>query len=195
MNRRLFLTTTFAGLAAMPLSAQAQSSDEAVALVRRVSDQLLKLFDSGASTEQKRADFVRLMDDHSDIRQIAGFALGRYGRGMSESLKPRYINAFKRFIAATYVDYFSGFSGATIQVGNARPTRHGYMVDTTMSSDRQAPATVRWDLSNRSGSLLIEDFVVEGISMASSQRGEFVSLIGTYGGDVEKFIEYLEARG
>lgn len=195
MNRRFFLTTTLAGLLALPASARATTPEEAQRLVRHISDELIALIRSGADNGAKRAEFAHIIETHSDIRQIAGFALGRYARSMPEALKSRYVDAFKRFVAATYVGYFDDYDGETIEVGTARPTNNGYTVETSVIRRGQPPLAVRWDLSGRSGQLLVEDFVIEGISMAASQRGEFASLINSYGGDVEQFVRYLEARG
>jgi len=196
MNRRSFLALTVAGLATTaPRIAFAQSAEAAQDLVRRVSDEMLTLIRTPSNSAQKQAAFMSMMDRYSNMRQIAGFALGRYGNGMSEALKLRYIEAFKRFVAATYVNRFSEYSGETIDVGNARETRNGYAVETSVMRGSQPPLSVRWQISDRSGSPQVEDFDIEGVSMAMSQRGEFTSLINSYGGDMEKFVQYLESRG
>ena len=197
MYRRHFLAATAAvclGLTGT-VPALAQSAEDAQALVRAVSDEMLNLIRSPAAEEAKRAEFISMMDRYSDMRQIAGFALGRYARTMPEALKPRYIDAFKRFVAATYVARFSEYSGETIEVGRARQTSNGYAVETTVNRASQPPLGVMWQISDRSGRALVEDFDIEGISMAMSQRGEFASLIDSYGGDLERFVEYLESRG
>ncbi len=196
MNRRLFLATALSGLAiAPPGIALAQDAAAAQALVRRVSDDVLTLIRSTSAEAEKKAEFTAIMDRYANMRQIAGFALGRYARTMPGSLKSRYVEAFKRFVSATYVKSFSEYSGETITVGTARPTRNGYTVDTTVERGSQPSLDIRWELSDRSGQPLVEDFVIEGISMATSQRGEFTALIDSYGGDLEKFVQYLESRG
>ncbi len=196
MNRRSFLALTVAGLATTaPRISFAQSAEAAQGLVRRVSDEMLALIRSPSSAAEKQAAFMSMMDRYSNMRQIAGFALGRYGRSMSEPMKVRYVEAFKRFVAATYVSRFSEYSGETIDVGSARATNNGYAVETSVQRGGQAPLSVRWEISDRSGQPLVEDFEIEGVSMAMSQRGEFTSLINSYGGDMEKFIQYLESRG
>ncbi len=197
MNRRFFLAGTAAsGLSLVATgTALAQSAESAQALVKQVSDAVLTLIRSPAGQSEKRAEFIRIMDQYADMRAIAGFALGRYARTMPNSLKGRYVEAFKKFVAATYVGQFSEYSGETIDVGRARAGSNGYLVDTTLQRGTQAPLQVGWQISDRSGRPLIVDFVVEGVSMATSQRSEFTSLIGSYGGDTEKFVEYLESKG
>ncbi len=197
MNRRLFLATATAGLAiTAPRLAFAQSAEAAAReLVQQVSTEMLALLRSPSTPAEKQAAFMDMMDRYSNMRQIAGFALGRYGRNMSEPLKLRYIEAFKQFVAASYIGRFSEYSGETIDVGNARRTRSGYAVDTSVRRGTQPPLSVRWEISDRSGKPLIEDFEIEGVSMATSQRGEFTSLINSYGGDMERFVQYLESRG
>ena len=194
MNRRHFLVATAVGLC-LAGPASAQSEQAAQALVRQVSDEMLTLIRSPADDAAKRQAFVAMMDRYSDMRQIAGFALGRYARTMPETLKPRYIEAFKQFVAATYVPRFAEYSGETIEVGQVRPKQNGYVVETTINRGAQPPYAVNWQISDRSGQPQVEDFIFEGISMAMSQRGEFASLIDSYGGNLEQFVQYLEARG
>lgn len=197
MNRRLFLAMTAASAlaAAAPLTvAHAKDAEAARAFVQNVSNDILALIRSPAPQATKRAEFMAAMERYANLRQVAGFALGRYQRTIPDALKPRYIEAFKRFVAATYVDRFGEYAGETITVGGARPTNDGYMVETTVNSGPQS-YTVLWDISDRSGDLRVEDFVMEGISMAQSQRGEFTSLIDSYGGDLERFVQFIESRG
>jgi len=196
MNRRLFLSLSTAGIAALCTSPSlARNADAASALVRRVSDEMVALIRSPVDEAAKRAAFVQMMDRYADMRQIAGYALGRYMRAMPADMKDRYIAAFKRFVAATYVAQFSDYSGGTIDVGRAAPTQRGYTVETTVQTAGSAPFGVRWNITDRSGQPLVEDFVIEGISMAEAQRSEFGSLIDSYGGDLNRFVQYLESRG
>ena len=197
MNRRHFLATTLAsGFAAAlaPAAALAQSDDAAArAFVQRISDDVVSMIRNPGGTAAKRAEFVALMDRYTNMRQLAGFSLGRYQRSMPEAMKARYVEAFGRFIAATYVDRFGEYAGETISVGGARRTNDGYLVETTVNGAQSY--TVQWDISDRSGEMRVEDFVMEGISMAQSQRSEFTSIIDSYGGDLERFLQFLESRG
>ena len=195
MNRRHLLATAAALAVAAAVPARAQDAQAAQALVRTVSDEILNLIRSPAGEAAKRSEFMAMMDRYGDMRQIAGFALGRHARAMPDGLKPRYIDAFKRFVAATYVPRFAEYSGERIEVGAARPTSSGYAVETTIGRSAQPPLGVMWQISERSGQPLIEDFVIEGISMAMSQRGEFAAMIDRYGGNLEQFVQYLESRG
>jgi len=196
MNRRHFLATSLAsGFAALaPAAALAQSDDTAArAFVQRISDDVVSMIRNPGGTAAKRVEFVALMDRYTNMRQLAGFSLGRYQRSMPEAMKARYVEAFGRFIAATYVDRFGEYAGETITVGGARRTNDGYLVDTTVNGAQSY--TVQWDISDRSGEMRVEDFVMEGISMAQSQRSEFTSIIDSYGGDLERFLQFLESRG
>lgn len=197
MNRRLFLATTTASVAAiaLPGSAFALTADGAQSFVRQVVDEMLALIRSPAGEAAKRAQFIQIMDRYADMRAIAGFALGRYKRLMPEALKGRYVEAFKRSVAATYVTRFSEYSGESINVGNASPTNIGYLVDTDVLRNGQAPLSVKWDVSDRSGRPLITNFEIEGLKMNMTLQSEYTQLINSYGDDLEKFVQYLESRG
>ncbi len=197
IERRQFLTATTAffgatALTALPVQA---SEDAAVALVKSVQDQILALIRSPGSAMSKEPQFRRIMDENADMRQIAGFALGRYARGMSDAQKARYIEAFKNFVTHTYVKRFDEYQGEKMDIIRTRDGgRSGYLVDTEVRRGSEPALVVGWLISDRSGRPLVADLVVEGVSMNTSQRSEFTSMIDSMGGDLDRFIADLEAR-
>lgn len=197
IERRQFLTaaTAFLGAATLTAFPAKASEDAAVALVKSVQDQILALVRSPGSAESKQAQFRQIMDENADMRQIAGFALGRYGRSMSEAQKTRYIEAFKNFVTHTYVKRFDEYQGETMGIVRTRDGgKSGYLVDTEIKRGSEPPLVVGWLISDRSGRPLVADLVVEGVSMNTSQRSEFTSMIDGMGGDLDRFIADLESR-
>lgn len=195
MKRRDFLVLSGASIAvAAGTPAMALSADQATGLVRQMSDEVLALARAGGSAATMESSFKAMMDRYADMRQIAGISLGRYSRGMSSDQKTRYIAAFKNFIAKTYAGRFSEYSGETIDIGRARPGNSGFLVNTIVNRGAQPALNVDWLVSDRSGSPKVIDFFIEGVSMALSQRGEFVSMIDGMNGDLDRFISDLESR-
>lgn len=197
MNRRHFLTLTASSVAltgAGALPAMAAGPDTANALVRQVSDEVLAMARSAGSTASMEAGFRSLMDRYADMRRIAGIALGRYSRSMTDAQKTRYIEAFKNFVAKTYSSRFNEYSGETIDIGRTQQDGQNFLVSTQVKRGGQPPLAVDWLISDESGSPRVIDFIIEGLSMALSQRGEFVSMIDANGGNIDTFIANLESR-
>lgn len=198
INRRAF-TLSAVALAATSMTtiaARASTASDAEALVAGVTDRVINLITSPTDRATKEAAFRTLMEETADLRQVAGFAVGRYARNMSPAQRDRYAEAFKNFIARTYVKRFDEYQGETIRVVRTRDGgSRGVLVESLIERPGQQPLAVGWLVSDRSGRPLVADLQVEGVSMAQSQRSEFTAMIDQLGGDIDRFIADLEGRG
>ena len=87
------------------------------------------------------------------------------------------------------------YSGEKFKVTGARADGDkGTIVDSNILRDPQPAVRVQWRVRQRDGHLKIVDVVVEGVSMAVTQRSEFASVIRKRGGQVSGLIEDLRAK-
>jgi phospholipid transport system substrate-binding protein len=197
MKRRSFLTLAASGLLAVSLnagSALAASPEAAKAMVETVSVRLIDLIKQPGTPQSKVGPLKSLMEANVDVRQVAGFALGRYARGTTPDQRDRYVAAYSDYIARTYADRFSEYGGETIRVTGAQDFgRKGVFVSSEVNYNGQ-PVTIGWQVQNdRSGQMKIVDINVDGLSMAESQRADFTRMIADMGGDVDAFISRLQS--
>jgi len=197
MKRRIFL----AGAAAMAIGtglskpSEAIEPSQAVALVQRVTNEILALIAASGSQQSKERTFIAIMDRSANMRQIAGFSLGQFARGMSDAQKARYIPAFKQLIAKIFVNRFNEYQGESIEVTRARDAgRRGVFVEAQARRAGDLPINFGWLVDDRAGRPLITDLTIEGVSMAQSQRSEFTAQIAGLGGNLDAFIRQLEQR-
>lgn len=197
MNRRSFMAAAVATSAVLASAnvSHAISDADAETLVRSVTDRVIRLITAPTDRTTKEEAFKSLMEESADLRQVAGFAVGRYARSMSPAQKDRYVEAFKSFIARTYVKRFDEYQGETISVLRTRDGgNRGVLVESEIARAGQPPLAVGWLVNDRSGRPLIADLQVEGISMAQSQRSEFTAMIDERSGNIDRFIADLEGR-
>jgi len=197
MKRRSFLTLAASGLLAVSLSAGtalAASPEAAKAMVETVSVRLIDLIKQPGTPQSKVGPLKSLMEANVDVRQVAGFALGRYARGTTPDQRDRYVAAYSDYIARTYADRFSEYGGETIRITGAQDFGNkGVFVRSEVNYNGQ-PVTIGWQVQNdRSGQMKIVDINVDGLSMAESQRADFTRMIAGMGGDVDAFITRLQS--
>ncbi len=196
LKRRNFITFTgaFALSAVMGAhSAFAVTTSEARALVENVALQLLTLVKQPGSPQSKTGQLKSIMSQNVDMRQVAGAALGRYARGTSPAQRDRYVIAYQDYVARVYTSRFSQYSGETISINGAQDFgRKGVVVDSSVDSGGQV-INIKWQVrDNRNGKPKINDIIVEGLSMISSQQAEFTQMIQDLDGDVDAFITRLQ---
>ena len=195
-HRRTVLGAAMA--VAMSLSApvaMALSEDEARAHVGTTIDELQALLETAGTSASRAPELRRIMETRANMPLIAKFASGRAWREMNDQQQSRYTDAFARFISNTYARRFDEFSGSPkIDIGKTIDAgRKGILVETLLSQSGGQPIAVEWLVSDRGGRVEIIEMVVEGISMATTQREEIGAMLDKRGGDVEALIKDLES--
>lgn len=199
MKRRAFLSLTGALALATTMSvssAFAVSTDQARSLVQNVTTQVIALIKQPGAAQSKAGQLKSIMSQNVDMRQVAGAALGRYARGATPSQRDRYVAAYEDYVARTYADRFSEYGGETISINGAQDYgRKGVVVDSAVNANGQV-ISIKWQVrDDRSGQPKINDIIVEGLSMISSQQSEFEQMIQQGGGDLDAFITRLQTLG
>jgi len=170
--------------------AAALTESEARALIKATVDDLFKLLvakdSAGAIAPKLRA----IMERRANLPQIARFAAGRSWRAMSHAQRARYQDAFAHFVSVIYARRFEEFSGnVTINVSRVTDLgRKGFLVGTPIMPPSGEPLAVEWLVSDRGGRVEVVDIVVEGISMAVTQREEIAAMLESKGGDIDALI-------
>jgi len=199
MKRRTFISLTGAFAVATGMSATsalAVSTGEARSLVENVTSQVLALIKQPGAAQSKTGQLKSIMSQNVDMRQVAGAALGRYARGTSPDQRNRYVEAYMDYVARIYANRFSEYAGEQISIDGAQDFgRKGVVVSSSVNSNGQL-IDIKWQVrENRSGEPKINDIIVEGLSMISSQQAEFTQMIQQLDGDIDAFIARLQTLG
>lgn len=143
--------------------------------------------------EQRKAEFKKLLQGSFDIKAIGRFTMGRYWGGMSESQRTEFQKLFEAMIIETYSRRFNDYDGQDFDVGSASPQgKADTLVRSHILDTNGQKISVDWRVRDRNGSYKVIDIIVEGVSMATTQRSEFASIIQRGGGDVQVLIDHLK---
>ena len=143
---------------------------------------------------ERQARFRTLLDQHFDVPAIAKFTLGRYWRTATDEQRTEFSKLFEDFIVQSYSTRFSEYHGESFQVTGSTTDQSGVtVVHSKIDMPSSEDVRVDWHLRPRDGSFAIVDIVVEGVSMAVTQRSEFASVIQSRGG-VAGLLDALRAK-
>lgn len=193
-NRRDFVALLGASavLAGAP-AAWAVDEGAAKAHVRKTIDELMALLRQAGSAASRAPALRKIMEARANLPLIARFSAGRMWRDMNDAQQGRFIDAFARFVSITYARRFDEFSGdpditigRTVNAGNK-----GILVKTPFARRGEPPIEVEWLISDRGGRVEVVDLVVEGISMATTQREEIGAMLEKRNGDIDALISDL----
>ena len=152
------------------------------------------LSDRDATLENREATFHDLLRDGFDLDYIGRFVLGRSWRKANKVQRTDYLTLFGKFVVKTYARRLGEFSGETFAVKSARTAgkRGDVVVQTQIIRPGKPPLATDWRVREIKGKHKIIDVVVEGISMAITQRQDFAAVTHRHG--VDGLIEILRDR-
>ncbi len=182
--------------AAGPRPAAAVETGDPAAFVRHFGEQAMAvLADKGLARDQREQTFRGLLTAGFDIKTIGRFVLGRYWRKATEAERAEYGRLYEDLIVATYSRQLSSYAGETLKVEGVRQQDgKSALVTSRFLRAEGKPVQLDWRLLRRGDTWRIVDVVVEGMSMALSQRSEFKAVIGGNGGRVEALLEKLREK-
>lgn len=143
--------------------------------------------------DQREARFRGLLSQSFDLRFIGRFVLGRYWRDATPDQKNDYIALYGEYLLQTYSARLGGYSGETLTVTGARQANDkDIVVSTVLARPSGRPIAADWRVRMSDGRYRIIDIMIEGISMAITQRSEFSSVVQR--GGIEGLLTILRAR-
>lgn len=176
-----------------PDSARAQ--DDSTGFISDLGTRAIKVLSSPASDKERETQFRALFDTGFDVPAIARFALGRYWQTASDAQRQEFTGLFTAYMVHVYAVRFKEFTGQQFKVTGSRPEGDtSSLVSSQMGSGGDQGVKIDWRVGTASGGFKITDLVVEGISMAVTQRQEFAAVIQRNGGDVEALLKILRAK-
>ena len=185
-------------VACFGITAHSESLDtgEATELIEQLGTETLGLLtDKEMARDEQQREVRRLLKKGFAVNTISRFVLGRYWRVSTETQQTEYQTLFVEYVIDYLVANLGRYSGQTFQVvGERTDGPRGAIVESRVNSPDGAPVTVHWRVRGTSNGPKIVDVVVEGVSLALTQRAEFASVIQRKGGSVDGLIEELELK-
>ncbi len=199
-SRRGFLLggTAIGATLVVPGLLFAAASPEAVkgasAFISNLAQRAIAILQSsGGKMETREAQFRVLLSNGFDMPFIARFVLGKHWRKATPQERADYIKLFTEFILKSYSRRLGGYSGETFSVAGASAAgKKDVMVKTSIVQPGGPPIKANWRVRPLNGEYKIIDIMVEGVSMAVTQRSEFNAVVRRRG--MQGLLQTLRAR-
>ena len=179
---RLFLIASLC-LFSLGASAYTNSSESARQFIQDNANNVISIADSKQSDSVKFNRLSGIFVSATDINWMSKFALGQYWNGLSDAQKRQYIITYKKYLINSYVPLFRDYNGQRLVIKGVRELRKNqYMVSTKIKGDGDGvDIFVSYRLKFMGGSFKIKDIIAEDVSMISTQRADFSSIMGSQG--------------
>ena len=159
--------------------------------VNRASDALNDKFTKYEKVEKLKS----IAKETVDINGIGFYTLGSYRKTISDDQKKEYIYLFEQYFLKTFSSRLAEYSNPEIQVNSKKILNKNYtMVSSVLVSTEQRPEVkIDWRIYTKNpDNPLIRDLIIEGLSLARTQKEEFSSIIESNNGDINFLFDNLK---
>ncbi len=171
------------------------TSAEVKRFVESTSTQVIKIVESSSGDTQKFNSLSKIFIEVMDIDWIAKFVLGQQWNSLSQDQKVRYMQAYRKFLLAKYVNLFRDYNGQTMRIEDVKEIGNNTFMATTFITNQNNKGSeykVQYRIKEDGSNFRIRDIVAESISMISTQRSDFTSILSSSGFDA--LIEKLNSK-
>jgi len=149
---------------------------------------------SNASVEEKVETLKDIAKETVDVRGIGFYSLGSHRKGLSKDQLKEYEKVFKEYFLKSFSSRLSEYSNPMIEVNSKKKINDNYTIvsSTLVATDTRPQVKIDWRIYTKNpDNLLIRDLIIEGLSLARTQKEEFSSIINSNDGKIEALIKNL----
>ena len=164
-------------------------------ILKTTQDAKKIILDKTIGNKDKRKQLEELSLNTVDVAGLAKYTLGQERKNLSDKQISEFISTFKVFFSKNLSNKLKDYSDQEVKITGSKKISDNYvLVNSKIVSlkDKQEIA-VDWRVFLVDGNLIIRDLVVEGLSLARTQREEFASIIANkkFEGLIQSLNEYI----
>ena len=191
MKKKIFKLLSLLLLITLPNALYSLEPDIFVqSTVNRAADTL----GGNLSKEERIEELKKIAKDTVDIRGIGFYSLGSHRKSLSNEKKEEYSKVFENYFLVSFSSRLAEYSNPVIEVNSKEKINENYtLVSSTLVETEKRPAIkIEWRIYTKNPDKpLIRDLIIEGLSLARTQKEEFNSIIQSASGDIEALLTNL----
>ena len=195
MRKNFFIIIYFVLLGfIVPNQVNAYSSDPKQ-FITEIVNEVKKILVEENSKEYKKKKLSEIAKKTADIRGMGFYTLGAYRKELTDDQLKEYIELFEKYFLKSFTSRLTDYSDPKIEVLSAEVLNQKYTIVKSLliATDKKPEVKIDWRIyTKNSEKPLIRDLIVEGLSLARTQKEEFASVIENNGGDVTKLFIALK---
>ena len=163
--------------------------------IQEIVDEAKKVLVDSNTKEFKTKKLSELALKTVDIKGVAYYSLGSYRKEFSDEQMKEYLPLFEKYFLKSFTSRLTDYSDPKIDVVSAEVLNPKYTIvkSLLLSTDKKPEVNIEWRVYTKNPDKpLIRDLIIEGLSLARTQKEEFASVIETNNGDVSKLFITLK---
>ena len=163
--------------------------------VQLAVDEASEVLSGTYSKEEKMKKLETIAKKTVDIRGIGFYTLGSHRKNLSDEQKKKYLNLFEKYFLKSFASRLAEYTDPKIRVESAQKLNEKYTIVSSilLATDKRPEVKIGWRVyTKNSEKPLIRDLIIEGLSLARTQKEEFNSIIQSNNGDINFLFDSLK---
>ena len=147
------------------------------------------------SKDDKMNELKLIAKETVDIRGIGFYSLGSARKGLNENQKKTYSDLFEKYFLKSFSSRLAEYTNPEIEVKNKEVLNKNYTIvnSVLVSTAKRPEVNINWRVYTKNpDNPLIRDLIIEGLSLARTQKEEFSSILNSNDDDINALFKVLK---
>ena len=170
-------------------------STEPDVFVQSTVNRASQVLSKNISKEEKINALKIIAKETVDIKGIGFYSLGSARKNLNNNQKRIYFDLFENYFLKSFSSRLSEYTNPKINVQSKKVINENYTIVNSLliSTPDRPQVKIDWRIYTKNpNEPLIRDLIIEGLSLARTQKEEFASILNSNDGDIKVLFETLE---
>ena len=169
-------------------------SQTASEFISSLTTEASAILSSKLTDEEKIIQLKKIGENTVDIDGVGLYTLGKYRKSLTDTQKKQYKELFRNYFLKSFSNRLVGYSDAKIAVLSEEVKNEKYTIvfSKLIGTSDRPEVKIDWRVYTKNPeNPMVRDLIIEGLSLARTQKEEFNSIIVNNGGNIEALFENL----
>ena len=155
-----------------------------------------QILSKNISKEEKMTQLEIIAKETVDIIGIGYYSLGPKRKELDENQKKKYVKLFEGYFLKSFSSRLAEYTNPEIDVKDKKLINKNYTIVNSLllGTSERPEVKIDWRIYTKDPSNpLIRDLIIEGLSLARTQKEEFNSILNSNNGDINALFKILES--
>ena len=195
MKKRLFFLIPILYFYFTSIIAVTYNSEPKIFIQELVDDAIKSLSDKSLTEEEKKEVIEEIALENVDIKALGLYTLGNIRKNLDENTMSKYQELFQKYFLKSLTSRLTDYASQKFEVyGSEQKSSNYTIVNSKIVESLKSPEIkIDWRIYTKNPQKpLIRDLVVEGLSLARTQKEEFASILNSNNNDVNALMNKLQ---
>ena len=163
--------------------------------VQSTVDRASKILSENISKDEKINQLKKIAKETVDIKGVGFYSLGPIRKNLNNEQKNKYIDLFESYFLKSFASRLSEYTDPEIQVNGKKILNKNYTIVNSLliGTSERPEVKIDWRIYTKDPEKpLIRDLIIEGLSLARTQKEEFASIIKSNDNNIDALFVSLQ---